>query len=168
MRYKFGVAHGDLHANNVLVRGNDAVILDFPFCQTGPVLLDMATLDVSIAFLCFTEGQDPFDEWAEFMEGIFKLDRLSNTPERSEPHYTHSAQWSAIRQLRRIAASEWVRPEEYVICVAYELLRKCAYINGETDKEKSVSVKMVAVTYDIAHKLVDALIGSQAARKHAA
>ena len=42
-----GPIHGDLHAGNVRVRHGEAVMIDFASQEVGPVLLDLARLEVS-------------------------------------------------------------------------------------------------------------------------
>ena len=44
-----GAIHGDLHALNVLVRGGDAIVIDFEKVEMkAPLLLDFASLEAGL------------------------------------------------------------------------------------------------------------------------
>ena len=46
---RVGVVHGDLHALNVLVRGGDAIVIDFEKLEIQlPLLLDLASLEAGL------------------------------------------------------------------------------------------------------------------------
>lgn len=143
--YLFGISHKDLHAKNVLVRGSDAVIIDFPRCEHGPILLDLATLDVSIAFdstpilikeniygkeiykKLKEEYEKKFKEWLSFVSDIFSIDKILGLPMHKNGHEPLAREWSCIRQIRRLALLDQKDKHEYAICVAIELLRRSMF-----------------------------------------
>lgn len=145
--YLFGISHKDLHAKNVLVRGSDAVIIDFPRCEHGPILLDLATLDVSIAFdstpipikenvyekemykKLKEEYEKKFKEWLSFASDIFSIDNILGLPMHKNGHEPLAREWSCIRQIRRLALLDQKdkHKHEYAICVAIELLRRSMF-----------------------------------------
>ncbi|EKD96564.1 MAG: Aminoglycoside phosphotransferase [uncultured bacterium] len=145
VRYLFGISHKDLHAKNVLVRGSDAVIIDFPRCEHGPILLDLATLDVSIAFdstpilikeniyekeiykKLEEEYEKKFKEWLSFVSDIFSIGKILGLPMYKNGHEPLAREWSCIRQIRRLALLDQEDKHEYAICVAIELLRRSMF-----------------------------------------
>lgn len=71
-----GVIHGDLHVGNVMVSGNDAIIIDFSAIKTsGPLTADPATLEIS---LCFDCGEKPlkFNKWKKFVDEAYEPTRI--------------------------------------------------------------------------------------------
>jgi len=145
--YLFGISHKDLHAKNVLVRGSDAVIIDFPRCEHGPILLDLATLDVSIAFDSTPipikeniyekeifkkrkeEYEKKFKEWLSFVSDMFSIDNILGLPVHKNGHEPLAREWSCIRQIRGLALLDQKdkHKHEYAICVAIELLRRSMF-----------------------------------------
>lgn len=163
--YLYGTCHKDLHAKNVLVRGSDAVIIDFPKCDKGPVLLDLATLDVSIAFDSVpaptnkantgkrTQSREEYkkklDEWKVFVSDVFEKEILLSLPLQKNGHEPFAREWACIRQIRRLALSDRKCMNEYVICVAIELLRRSMFV----DKGEHVA----GYAYFITNRLVRSL-----------
>ncbi len=67
-----GPCHGDLHPGNVMVRGGDAILIDFSSACKGPLTADPACLEVSLLF-----GTDEYDKpdsfsgWQGFIDEIY-------------------------------------------------------------------------------------------------
>ena len=49
-KYRSAPMHGDLHGNNVRVRGTDAIVIDLASITTGPLVADVAALETWLAF----------------------------------------------------------------------------------------------------------------------
>ena len=62
----FGPYHGDLHPGNIMVRGGDAILIDFSSASDGPLTADPAALEVSLIF-----GTDEDDKPECFQSGVF-------------------------------------------------------------------------------------------------
>jgi hypothetical protein len=154
--YRSGMCHKDLHANNVLVRGTDAIVIDFPNCEHGPILTDLATLDVSIAFHSIQRNEDvasdELDAWIKFVSAIFSCQNICGMPPRREGYEVYAKQWSCIRQIRRLALSEQVNPIEYGICLAFELLRRSMFVD-----HLQVGTAVAGHAYYLCEKLVTEL-----------
>lgn len=70
--------HGDLHAGNVMVRGGDAILIDFSSAERGPLTADPAALEVSLMF-----GTDELDvptslsDWRGFIDEMYGVTILA-------------------------------------------------------------------------------------------
>ena len=69
-----GVIHGDLHATNVLVRMNDAVIIDLERVASGkPLLLDAASLEGGLFVDGFVGDRRSASEVLKSIKGLYNV-----------------------------------------------------------------------------------------------
>jgi len=70
-----GPYHGDLHTGNIMIRGGDAILIDFSSTDQGPLTADPAALEASLLFGT-DEGDvpDSFDEWRSFLDEIYQTE----------------------------------------------------------------------------------------------
>lgn len=147
-KFLYGTSHKDLHAKNVLVRGGDAVVIDFPRCDKGPILLDVATLDVSILFdsapappkigdhvkerqkILEEEFKRKSEQWKAVVCDAFRSENVLNLPNHKGGHEPFARHWACIRQLRRLALLDQKDRREYAICVTIELLRRAMFLDS--------------------------------------
>jgi hypothetical protein len=162
--YRYGKSHKDLHARNILVKGFDAIVIDFSKCDSGPILLDLATLDVSIAFFSASQScnlsRARFEEWTKFVKGIYSFNRVNKVPEPKEGFEVFSRQWAGIRQIRRFALAEQTDTLEFAVCVAIELLRRSMFVENE-----AVGVKVASYAYFLCWKLLREILADGARTK---
>jgi len=148
----YGTSHGDLHANNVLVKGSDAIIIDFSQCTNGPTLVDFATLDVSLAFHSVPPEdygkRVKFKKWAQFVSQLYDYEKIVQLPEARESFELFARQWTCIRQIRRYALMEQRDRLEYAICVCTELLRRSAFAD-----DKNIGASIAGRAYFLCAKL---------------
>lgn len=165
--YLSGISHRDLHTKNVLVKGNDAIVIDYAKTDEGPVLLDMATLDVSIAFDAVptkpkmdeykvevhekynSKFEEECNEWKTFVYEIFEKANVIGLPPQKNGHELRAREWACIRQVRRLALSSQKNDNEYAICIAVELMR-CSTL-------KSKAPQIRAYAYYLADRLIRSL-----------
>jgi hypothetical protein len=64
--------HGDLHAGNIMIRGSDAILIDFSSAANGPLTADPAALEVSLMFGTDSDD-DPasFQQWRSFIDEMY-------------------------------------------------------------------------------------------------
>lgn len=153
-RYLAGVVHKDLNARNILLRRNEAILIDFEKCEPGPALLDLATLDVSISFDCFLslpkeEQLRNWQQWVAYLDELYLAKNLTSLPQHKQSYLPFSPQWQAIRQIRRWAYQERVASKEYRLLVALELLRKSQFDQAKIESGGAVGAQ--------AYKLADRL-----------
>jgi hypothetical protein len=118
--------HGDLHAQNVRVRGQDAIIIDLAKVTLGPPGADPACLEVWIAFEMPCPGHE-VDEavWLRTVQELFAYRQVA-----SPPGVNPSAPLAWLRDgviHTRAVALGSSTPVEYVITLALYLLRRARF-----------------------------------------
>ena len=141
--YLEGTTHGDLHAQNVHVRGGDAILMDFCSCRAGaPALYDAAYLEVRTAFCQETRAQAAA-EWEQVVSELFTRQALTTVP----PAVLNptSARWLSnfIRQVR-LFVLPMSSEREYAVLVAWALLRHATYQppNDEHEDERRHALRI--------------------------
>lgn len=144
-------SHGDLHGDNVLVRGVDAILIDFASVDSGPLVSDLASLDLSLGFSDFGL---PIADWMHLADRLYCLESLVSIPlPRNETEILNRL-WNSIRHIRRLAASEVMHTDEYATAIAVHMLRRLGLPKGSADEE----AKRV-YGFSLAEKIVIGLSG---------
>lgn len=131
-----GVIHGDLHATNVMVRGDDAILIDFEKVQIqAPVLRDLACLEAGLFVDGFVgDRRDPESVLAS-VKCLFAPELLLNG--RVAPcHPIDGSAWffDCVMQIRMQAHQHELKSGQYALVLASELMRKaCNDHNFDTD-----------------------------------
>ncbi len=124
--WRSSAIHGDLHAENVRVRKDDAILIDFAHARSGPAAADLAQLEVSLAFDTM-EGDHQSDDWRLLVDGIYSADgvRASFKPGA----VAHGPSWihRAVAEVRSFASASVTDPDEYMRVLAVYLLRQACY-----------------------------------------
>jgi Ternary complex associated domain 9 len=149
--------HGDLHADNVRVRGNDAILIDFQRVRTGPLLADHACLEISLAFNEH-EG-DSNDGWTKLIDTLFSDTNFVHPPGPPLEPAPREWLWNAVRQIRTIALANQRSQTEYLQIVVISLLRFARLPRRPTDT--SIAEARKAYAYFIADRLAG-LVGTNA------
>lgn len=132
-----GPIHGDMHAENVRVRGEDAIIIDLTKVAMGPPGADPACLEVWIAFQMPDPGLK-VDEavWLRTVQDLFSYQQVA-----SPPHTDPSAPLAWLRDgilHTRRASLIASTPAEYAITLALYLLRRARFdpdpVNTQVDE----------------------------------
>jgi hypothetical protein len=121
-----GPYHGDLHPANVLIRGRDAILIDFSSASDGPLTADPAALEVSLLFGTDKDDNSKyFANWIDFIDDIYCTTDLTLRPpalQESEPgHFS----WlrKPLRELRHILLGCDCDVRESEIVLATYLMR---------------------------------------------
>ena len=141
--------HGDLHADNVRVRGNEAILIDFERVQTGPLLADHACLEISLAFN--EHENDSSDGWTSLIDTLFSEANFVHPPGPALVPARREWLWNAVRQIRTIALANQRSQKEYLQIVAIALLRFARLPGRPTDT--SIAETRKAYAYFIADRL---------------
>lgn len=139
--YFVSVIHGDLHATNVLVRGDDAIVIDFEKVESrGPVLRDMACLEGGL----FVDGfvgdvRDPASILASIRclysaEVLRGNDRINVCP----PADPSAWFFDCVMQIRIQARQFDGTHDQYALLLASELMRKAC---NDNDFDKALSAQ---------------------------
>lgn len=147
-KYLHTPIHGDLHVNNVRVRENDAILIDFALTRLGPLVADPASLEVSLAFeIAGKDDDDP--GWQELMDVLYSTKYLEQPPPPAREPRPREWLWNAVRQIRLFALSEKTSDCEYSSVIALYLLRRSMYL-GESDSDNFRR----AYAYVLAEKII--------------
>jgi hypothetical protein len=138
--YKIESIHGDLHARNVMVRNADAILIDFSKTTRGPVLLDVASLEVSICFGCAEKvirgeprerQSEMLTNWTGRMAELYTSNTLKHIPPLCDHSEPFGWLQNAVRQLRLRAYSLQVEQTAYVALLILCLVRKASFASDD-------------------------------------
>jgi hypothetical protein len=119
--FLWGQIHGDMHTNNVRVRGSDSVLIDFLATKSGLTLLDPAMLEVSL--LIRAPLDEKFDEktWFEIALSLYSREALSTVPDIPDPTGRYAWIANCIRQVRLHALQMEKSKGQYALVLAHYL-----------------------------------------------
>lgn len=127
--WRSSAIHGDLHGENVRVRKEDAILIDFAHARTGPASADLAHLEVSLAFDTLG-GDEQGDAWRTVVENLYAPESISASllPGAS----AQSAVWiqKAVAEIRALVPASTADPDEYKRVLAVYLLRQASFPAG--------------------------------------
>lgn len=153
--YRQGPIHGDLHADNVRVRGADAILIDMASTGSGPLSTDVALLETWIAVaLRRPEHSEEYrdSDWERLVDILYAPDAFVELPLPSEGGARHRWIWDAVRQIRQIGLANQSCPSEYKTAVVGALMRRCMFASTcRRDRFRRVTA------YRLASRLAEAL-----------
>ena len=131
--HRAATIHGDLHGDNVRVRGDDAILIDLGAVKGtdspgggAPLCFDVAMLDVALVFTC-TEKDElsgfKQDDWEAEIAPYFQMAALTNAPKIETSLILDSWLHGCLQRLRSFGTYEQSDPLEYPIAVAIALWR---------------------------------------------
>lgn len=120
MEHRCALMHGDLHGENVRVRGGDAILIDFASVQHGPLVGDPAMLDAALA--C-ASGMSDERAWGSLVDNLYAFENVRMLPLPRDAAEPGAHLWNSIRYIRRIGLSDQMSDGEYATAVAICLLR---------------------------------------------
>lgn len=129
---RVGVIHGDLHAMNVLVRGGDAIVIDFEkLTPQEPLLRDFACLEGGLFVDGFVGDARSTEEILESISEMYEASSLTSD-QLSPCHPSDNSSWyfDCVRQIRMQARQLELSTWQYALTLAVELLKKAC---NETD-----------------------------------
>jgi hypothetical protein len=156
-----GPIHGDLHAGNVRVRGADAIIIDVFAHATRPVLLDAASLEVSLLVDCLPRRDNDVAVWIASIKALYDHAIFGWPATLLSPNDKLEWLHSCIRQVRRYAHQWELQPGQYSAALAFALLSKAQKDSQARDPDASRR----AAAYVLAEQLLIANFGATQAVK---
>jgi hypothetical protein len=146
--------HGDLHAENVRVRNNESILIDFFSVDWGPSSRDPAALEIWIAFAEWPKKVS-FSNWRKLIDELYDLSSETiQLPKIKHQSQISSAIWNCIRQIRGFAFAEQIEQHEYQISLAYWLYKHSTRaVRGERKTDKDDDDKRRAYAYYLSNKL---------------
>ena len=123
---RVGAIHGDLHATNVMVRGIDAVLIDFESqLNDQPLLIDPASLEAGLLVDGFCNDDRTAADILDSLRPLYTGDLLDW---RASPHAATQSAWfyDCVRQIRLHAKHLECAPDQYATALTCALLSKAA------------------------------------------
>jgi hypothetical protein len=132
-RYREAPIHGDLHGENVRVRGNSAILIDLASVCRGPLTADLAALETWLAFelppdVDKRQFEDP--AWFETIERLYAPAAFRHPPGPCRPAAPLAWIATVVRQVRTMGIAIQSCATEYQSAVAVQLLRRCQWDDG--------------------------------------
>ena len=126
-----GMVHGDLHSLNVLVRGGDAIVIDFEKVDNGkPLLLDLASLEAGLFVDGFIGDRRTRPDLLKSIESLFEMNvLLEHYPSPCDPSNESAWFFDCVRQIRMQARQIELMEDQYALTLAVELAKKACKIN---------------------------------------
>ena len=123
---RVGVVHGDLHALNVLVRGGDAIVIDFEKVDKDvPLLLDLASLEAGLFVDGFIDDRRTGKDLLKSIECLYNDDALLQLDfNPCDPSDGSAWFFDCVRQIRMQARRIELVSGQYALTVAVELAKK--------------------------------------------
>lgn len=162
--------HGDLHSGNVMVRGNDAILIDFSaVTASGPLTADPATLEVSLSFNVGSDllllksgtGQEDedkkyFQKWQRFIDTVYNPSQLLQ-PMTITDQVPDEFSWlrRAIREIRHVLIGCDCSEEEIKVVIACYLMRLARVCSRDrTERKDKFDFDLHAYALVIAERII--------------
>jgi hypothetical protein len=160
--HRAATIHGDLHGDNVRVRGDDAILIDLGAVKGtdevgkgAPICFDVAMLEVALVFTCTEEENrnEKFEQpkWETAIRQFYDLKAILSPPKpNSEPkHDEYFWMFGCLRRVRAFGIYEQSDNHEYAIALVIALWRLCKF-KSQSNADKGRRV----VALDIGAKLI--------------
>jgi hypothetical protein len=158
-----GFVHGDLHALNVLVRGSDAIVIDFEKAEDrAPLLLDLASLESGLFVDGFIREGRSSEDLLRSVECLYTGAALLNG-QFDLCHPSDGSAWffDCARQIRMHAPQIEGAPGQYALTLAVEFGKKACkdynFAGGPGSKGKLTGEDVRACAYVLAQKILTEL-----------
>jgi hypothetical protein len=151
-----GPVHGDLHCANVMVRGTDAILIDFSSHEDDQlILLDAASLEASLLIDGFASYSDSIEKLLLSIKVLYGSDLFDRTSLQANPGDPFYWFHTCIHQVR-LHARQWeISANQYAAVLAFALLKKASKdptIEGPEDERR-------ACAYLLAEKILSETFG---------
>ena len=146
-----GAVHGDLHATNVLVRGGDAILIDFEKVRDRhPLLWDMACLEGGLFVDGFVDDRRPGVAVLHSVGCLYEAAAFSDDVYPCHPSDSSAWFFDCVRQIRMQARQVELKPGQYALTLAVALARKaCNVKDFRADKTKAPAVSVPLSREDV-------------------
>jgi hypothetical protein len=149
-----GVVHGDLHATNVLVRLNDAVIIDLERVDLSmPLLYDAASLEGGLFIDGFINDRRDGSELLASLDSLYTASAFTRGDHFCLPHEGSAWFTDSVRQIRMQAMQMELAPKQYGLVLAAVLLKKACNPNDFRDLERDGVLNATPLTREAVRAL---------------
>ena len=126
-----------MHAENVRVRNNDAIIVDLANVRSGPLCADIASLECWLAFEVpnYLEQSPDLDTWRNAVRELFSPENIARPPGLASAEMSLDWLRACVRETRMIANTVCESDTEYATAIALHLLRRAQYVEDGDDED---------------------------------
>lgn len=153
--------HGDLHGANVLVRGIDAIVIDFLSHYKGPLVYDAACLEAGLLVDGFADDERDASEWLKSIMPLYDQSSLFGMPSYIHPKSPSAWFYACVRQIRLHARQMECVNGQYAAALAVILLKKSCKFKDFPERQASHR----AAAYVIAERVLSRHFGNVQATK---
>jgi hypothetical protein len=122
-----GPGHNDLHVANVLVRGPDAILIDFGAHKSAmPILYDLACLEVSLFVDGFKSDGRAVDACVASVAPLYALSPSDDVSPTISPKDGSAWFYAGVSEIRRYARELQRHRGQYNVILAIAFLRKAS------------------------------------------
>ncbi|MDQ7995276.1 MAG: hypothetical protein AAGC76_05415 [Luteibacter sp.] len=153
--HRVATIHGDLHGDNVRVRGDDAILIDLGSVKGddrdgggAPLSFDIAMLEVA---LVFTRARHETDRsfgqaaWAKEIEPYYRSEAIGKALEATDAPHNGGWMLGCLQRIRAFGIYEQSDGDEYALALAIAMLRMCKFEpQSEADKGRRVRGLLIA------------------------
>lgn len=119
--------HGDMHGENVRVRKDDAIVIDFAHACTGPLSADLASLEVWLAIRVVDGVSSSLQEWRHGIDMLYVPEAIDRALSASASLTDSDPIACSIAEVRRLACASVHSADEYKRVLAVYLLRNATF-----------------------------------------
>lgn len=156
--------HGDMHGENVRVRKQDAIVIDFAHSTSGPMCADLASLEVWLAFKVPPDEAHDREQWRKRVEELYRPELINQA--LASPDAPSDWVRACLQEIRRIAAASSHGTDEYKRVLAVYLLRHASFPPDEGCLGEDEYRRTYA--YWLANRMVTALCATAPSQLEAA
>lgn len=117
--------HGDMHGDNVRVRKSDAIVIDFANSTTGPIVADLASLDIWLSFRTGLAVDEAL--WRGHVSRAYDSALLLGTEALTPGDSSLSEVTAALEEVRAQARRSMTSIDEYLRVLAVYLVRHASF-----------------------------------------
>jgi len=153
-----------MHSGNVMVRGKDAILIDFSAVKSGPLTADPATLEVSLVFgTDENDKPDAFDEWKKAVDEFYDGVPIHEPPSLGTGPGPFAWIYRALREIRHVLIGCDCHQEEAAEVLAAYLLRFARLPPDKFKDEKlsELARKRQAYALVVVELIVDSLVSQK-------
>lgn len=150
--------HGDMHAENVRVRNDDAIIIDLAKAGMGPLCADIASLEVWLSFEVPSEPKKipNREDWTVIVREMYSPQNVARPPNLATTDVGTDWLRACARQTRMFGGAICECNTEYATAIAVHLLRRACYSRDEGDAlYLAEDAYRRALAYQLGSSLVD-------------
>jgi len=151
---RVGWVHRDLHALNVLVRGSDALLIDFEkFRDRQPLVYDAATLEAGLLVDGFERDPRSIGQVQSSIESLYNLSVIIDWIAPCPPHDESAWFFDCVKKIRMHAREMECESGQYATALALALLKKGCNVVDYGEKQEELR----ALAYLFSERILRAL-----------